>query len=261
MKIYQITDIIPKLTKPTECYVGIFEHTADPKIEWPHRHAFYSLVWFTKGNGINVIDFNEYDIQPNRIFTINPKQIHNWSYSTDSLGYFLLIEESFAKQLNLDFVFPFFDIQKDDLHFIEEIFKRMLTNDSHRATIPYLLSLFNNTETLKKNNTITEFKKLVAEDLDEKLSINQYAERLGISTEILNQRCKAETGFTPKQLQLDMKITEAKRLMLYSLLNTSEIAFKLGFEDNSYFSRIFKRKTNYSPVEFRKKYLNKGKKS
>ena len=261
MKVYQITDIIPDLIKPTEYYVGVFEDTPDPKIEWPHRHAFYSLIWFTKGNGINVIDFDEYEIKPNRIFTINPKQIHNWNYSIDSCGYFLLIEDSLAKHLNIDFSFPFIDIQKDDLQFIEEIFKRMLSKDNQRMAIPYLFSLLSNSETSKKNDTITKFKKLVSENLDKNQTIEQYAEKLSISIEFLNQICKEETGFTPKQLQLDVKITEAKRLMLYSSLNTSEIAFKLGFEDNSYFSRIFKKKSNYSPAEFRKKYLKNEKKS
>lgn len=261
MKIYKTTDIILELKKITEYYVGIFEDTPDPEIEWPHRHAFYSLVWFTQGDGINVIDFEEYKIQPNRIFTINPKQIHNWNYSTDSCGYFLLIEESLAKQLNIDFAFPFADIQKKDFHFIEEIFKRMLSENNQQTAIPYLLSLLIKPNTSKKSNAITKFKKKVNENMDVNLTIEQYAEKLGVSTEILNQTCKEETGFTPKQLQLDMKITEAKRLMLYSSLNTSEIAFKLGFEDNSYFSRIFKKKTGYSPAEFREKYLNKGKKS
>lgn len=261
MKVYQITDIIPKLTKPTEYYVGVFEDTPDPEIEWPHRHAFYSFVWFTQGNGMNVIDFDEYEILPNRIFTINPKQIHNWNYSIDSCGFFLLIEEPFAKHLNINFSFPFVDIQKDDLKFIEEIFKRMLSKNNQQTAIPYLLSLLSNHQTFKKSNTITEFKKLVNENIDKNLTIEQYAEKLGITTENLNQTCKEETGFTPKQLQLDVKITEAKRLMLYSSLNTSEIAFQLGFEDNSYFSRIFKKKTDYSPAGFREKYLNKGQKS
>ncbi|MGV0827732.1 helix-turn-helix domain-containing protein [Empedobacter brevis] len=261
MKVYQITDIIPELTKPAEYYVGVFEDTPDPEIEWPHRHAFYSLVWFTKGSGINVIDFDEYEMLPNRIFAINPKQIHNWNYSTDSCGYFLLIDEPFAKHLNIDFSFPFVDLQKEDLQFIEEIFKRMLSADNQQAAIPYLFSFLSNSGTSKRNDTITKFKKLVSENLDKNLTIEQYAEKIGVSVEIFNQACKAETGFTAKQLQLDVKITEAKRLLLYSSLNTSEIAFKLGFEDNSYFSRIFKKKTEFSPAGFRKKYHKNEKKS
>lgn len=261
MKVYSIKDIVPDAKQGIQYYAAVFEDTPDPEIEWPHRHAFYSLVWFTKGSGINVIDFSEYKIHPNRIFTVNPKQIHNWNYSSDSCGYTLLIDEPIAKHLNIDFSFPFIDLQKDDICFVEEIFKRMLLTDNLQTAIPYLLSLLSNPESPQKNNTITEFKKILNENFDKSLTIEQCSEKLGISTESLNQTCKEKTGFTAKQLQLDVKITEAKRLLLYSPLNTSEIAFKMGFEDNSYFSRIFKKKTNFSPAEFRKKYQKNKKKS
>ena len=257
MKIYQINDIIPELTEPTIYYVGVFEDTPDPGIEWPHRHGFYSLIWFTQGNGINVIDFEEYEILSNRIFTINPKQIHNWNYSLDSCGYFLLIEEHLAKHLNIDFSLPFVDLKTDDIQFVKEIFKRMLSNHNKLVAIPYLISLLSTplTNRNKLSDTIIKFKQQITENFDKNNTLEQYAEKLNISAETLNQLCKEGTGLTAKKLQLDLKITEAKRLLLYSSLNTSEIAFKLGFEDNSYFSRIFKKKTNTSPVNFRKKYL------
>lgn len=137
----------------------------------------------------------------------------------------------------------------------------MLSGKNQLTAIPYLFSLLNNSRASRINNTITKFKKLVSENLDKNLTIEQYAEKIGVTIEIFNQTCKAETGFTAKQLQLDVKITEAKRLLLYSSLNSSEIAFKLGFEDNSYFSRIFKKKTDFSPAEFREKYHKNEKKS
>lgn len=257
MKIYQINDIISDLTKPKAYYVGVFENTPDPDIDWPHRHGFYSLVWFTQGNGINVIDFDEYEILSNRIFTINPKQIHNWNYSVDSRGYFLLIEEHLAKHLNIDFSFPFVDLKTDDIQFVKEIFERMSSDNNQLTAIPYLISLLSTSEIYrnKLSDTVIQFKQRITENFDENITIEQYAEKLNISAETLNQLCKDETGLTAKQLQLDLKIMEAKRLLLYSSLNTSEIAFKLGFEDNSYFSRIFKKKTNTAPANFRKKYL------
>lgn len=258
MKIYQIKDIIPELTQAPEYFVGVFEDTPDPEIEWPHRHGFYSLVWFTQGSGINVIDFDEHEILANRIFTFNPKQIHNWNYSVDSRGYFLLIEEHLANTFNINFFQPFVDLKKKDIQFVEQIFKRMLSYDNHRTAIPYLISLLSKPETQNRlNDTVIRFKKQITENTDGNFTVEQYADKLKISAEILNQVCKNETGLTPKQLQLDIKITEAKRLLLYSSLNTSEIAFKLGFEDNSYFSRIFKKKTDMSPVCFRQKYLNR----
>ena len=51
MKIYKISDILDSI-EPVQHYIGIFEETPDPDIEWPHRHNFYSIVWFTQGKGI-----------------------------------------------------------------------------------------------------------------------------------------------------------------------------------------------------------------
>lgn len=133
-----------------------------------------------------------------------------------------------------------------------------MSSDNNQLTaIPYLISLLSTSEIYrnKLSDKVIQFKQRITENFEENITIEQYAEKLNISAETLNQLCKDETGLTAKQLQLDLKITEAKRLLLYSSLNTSEIAFKVGFEDNSYFSRIFKKKTNVSPAKFREKYL------
>ena len=70
-------------------------------MDWPHRHDFYSLVWFTDSSGINVIDFEEYEIKPNRLFLMHPKQVHNWSYSKESKGYILVFDKAFHKRISL----------------------------------------------------------------------------------------------------------------------------------------------------------------
>ncbi|HEY5507309.1 MAG TPA: AraC family transcriptional regulator [Paludibacter sp.] len=266
MKTYSIYDIIPNLTQPTDYFVGIFEDTEDPDIETNHRHSYYSIVWFMQGCGMNVIDFSEYEILPNRIFTINPKQIHNWSYSMNSEGYFLMIEEHLARQLNIHFDSPFVDIKDSDKNFLQEIFVRMLSahpslkakHQQNSIAIPYLCSLINNYAASKANVNpkLIDFRKLITTNYETNHTIEQCAEKLDISAEELNLICKRETGLSPKQLQLDLKITEIKRLLLYTLLNTSEIAYQTGFDDSSYFSRIFKKKTGLSPTLFREKYLN-----
>ncbi len=90
-----------------------------------------------------------------------------------------------------------------------------------------------------------------------KLNRTQFAEKLGISTTQLNDICKKYVGTSAKQYILELKLTEAKRLLLYSDHNINEISFGLGFEDSSYFSRIFKNKTSLSPSSFRRKYRNR----
>jgi len=59
MKVYSISDILPDLNQSLGYYIGVFEDTPDPILEWPHRHDFYSLVWFTKGKGFNVLGEQE----------------------------------------------------------------------------------------------------------------------------------------------------------------------------------------------------------
>lgn len=264
MKSYAIRDIVPKRQQSTDYYMGIFEETSDPDLEWPHRHNFYTLIWFTDGSGINVIDFEEYEIIPNRLFAINPKQIHNWNYSKDCKGYFLLIEEHLANHLQLELTFPYLDIQDDDVAFIHEIFKRMVGSYNQEIAIKYIIYLLSNLAGKAigtDSRLVTEYKRLVAEDYRVNSTVDQYALKINVSSEVLNELCRKETGLTAKQLQLDIKLTEAKRLLLYTDLNISEIAYAIGFEDSSYFSRIFRKKAGLTPNLFQRKYLNNLEKS
>ena len=103
---------------------------------------------------------------------------------------------------------------------------------------------------------VQQYKALLTEELDAHRSVQSYAERLRTTPEILNKECKTHTGLSAKQLQLDTQLTEAKRLLLYTSLTINEIAYRLGFEDSSYFTRIFREKTSLTPSAFQEKYLS-----
>jgi AraC-like DNA-binding protein len=62
---------------------------------------------------------------------------------------------------------------------------------------------------------------------------------------------KRETGITPHQYWLSWKISQAKSLLSGSRKSVKEIAAELGFQDEFYFSRLFKRKEGVSPKAFR----------
>lgn len=51
-------------------------------------------------------------------------------------------------------------------------------------------------------------------------------------------------------------VLQAKRMLVHTNLPVKQIAYKLGFEDYSYFSRIFTQTTGVSPTDFRQKYLD-----
>lgn len=267
LKEYSVSDILDLPSQHIPYYVGTFEGTKDTDVEWPHRHNFYSLVWFTEGTGFYVIDMEEYEIKPNRIFLVSPKQVHNWDYSENSKGYILVCDTTLALELNLGYIAPYLDIIDSSL-FIKGIFANLLEeverNDNLTFTniksgISYLYALlqrFASEASINKvvlDVTISQLKQLVSEN-PHYIRIEEYAERLNISEDNLNTICKNITGLSAKQYILDLKITEAKRLLIYSTDNINEISFSLGFEDSSYFSRIFKKRTALSPSDFLKKY-------
>jgi AraC-like DNA-binding protein len=58
-------------------------------------------------------------------------------------------------------------------------------------------------------------------------------------------------GTTVKKMISQRLILEAKRELSFGALTVKEIAFKLGFNDASYFSRFFKKHTNQNPDSFK----------
>lgn len=261
LKHYHIEDVLGR-DKAPQLFVGIFEQTPDPQgIEWAHRHTFYSVVWFTGGKGFNVINFSAYEFLPNRIFTMNPHQVHNWQYSQNAQGFFILIAPALATELSLHFSAPYTDLNRDDLPFVHTLFQKLQQqSDLKKQTIAlqYLVSLLENEATAML--LVQLYKALLTEELGIHHSVQSYVERLRTTPEVLNKECKTHTGLLAKQLQLDTQLTEAKRLLLYTSLTINEIAYRLGFEDSSYFTRIFREKTSLTPSAFQEKYLENLKK-
>lgn len=98
---------------------------------------------------------------------------------------------------------------------------------------------------------VENFKRSLDQTFREHRSISQYANELGITHTQLNRVCKEVLGKTALELIHKRIITEAERDLTYSNLSIKEIAYTLGFEDEAYFTRFFKRMHQISPSQFR----------
>ncbi len=82
-------------------------------------------------------------------------------------------------------------------------------------------------------------------------TVKKYAEMLKTTPQNLNTICRKSSGQSASEILSHYLINEAKRLLIYTDLTVSEISVKLDFNDNSHFSKYFKRHVGLTPIVFR----------
>ena len=86
----------------------------------------------------------------------------------------------------------------------------------------------------------------------EAVGLNDVAAAIGVSRSNLIHKLKKETGNTFGDMLLAARMSEAKRLLSFSSLSIGEICRRCGFQDQSYFTKVFRREINLTPREFRR---------
>ncbi|MEB2778668.1 AraC family transcriptional regulator [Algoriphagus sp. D3-2-R+10] len=111
--------------------------------------------------------------------------------------------------------------------------------------------------------TVTEFNKILQQEINEGFlfdnslpSVGDLANRLNVSTCYLTDLLKVETGKTAIELIHIALINEAKNRLRKKDKTVSQIAFELGFENMSYFSRLFKKETGMPPTSYKNQFTN-----
>ena len=109
---------------------------------------------------------------------------------------------------------------------------------------------FTNTYVVDK---INEARILMKEQVENPLTPEEIASRLGLGYSWFRRMFKEYTGVSPAQYQLQQKLLKAKELLTSSSMNISEIAYSLKFENAGQFSTFFKKKEGVTPSEFRER--------
>lgn len=274
-----------------EFYVNTFSnHIALNKslINRPHKHNFYLCVVFTEGSGTHEVDFNSYKISPGKVFFLRPGQTHFWTFDTPPEGYILFHSQEFYELYFLEHKlnsFPFFssflnspvlEVSQTKTHTLSaqfhDIYEEYVQDNTFRTLkMVSLLNIIyiNLTREYTTNIEVEEHFSSNYLMLFEKLEvlINKhfqvekfpkfYANQLHITTKHLNRVVKGTINKTTSDLISERIILEAKRLIVHSDDSLTTIANKLDFSDYSYFSKLFKAKTTLTPMQFRKKYIQK----
>jgi AraC-like DNA-binding protein len=102
---------------------------------------------------------------------------------------------------------------------------------------------------------LRNFQKLIEQHYTSLTLPKEYAELLFVTPNHLNALCTSILGVSAGELIRKRILLEAKRLLVNLDLSISQIAWKLNFSDNSYFSKFFKKQEGITPEAFRKKTL------
>lgn len=242
----------------------------------PDRHSFYTLFWFTSGEGTHYIDFIPYKIEQNTVFLLKPGQTHYFEVEQPLPGYRLFMEQDLNQGYFDLKIYEFFqlanvspvlylgseeaiDLQKVVSLLFDEFNK--LSHHPNEAVAHLLKLVFLKVESFYKHRyknfeeeldgLINHFQQLVEDQYFEQHRIKSYAKQLGITADYLSERVKENLGQPPSKIIHHRLMVEAKRLLAYTDLTSAEISHTLGFKDNAYFSRFFKRESSQTPSQFR----------
>lgn len=148
-----------------------------------------------------------------------------------------------------------FIVKPFNLFYLEENIKNLLKN---RAVLREHYTNELPTETRSNSSSkidrkfINEFTAIVENNIsNEDFSVDDIGKKIGISRVQLYRKVKALLGYNVNDYILTVRLQKAKYLLLHEELSIAEIAFKVGFASQAYFSTVFKSKFGVTPKAFK----------
>lgn len=254
----------------------------------PHIHSYYQIIWFKFGSGKHFVDFKTYDVLGNAMFFIAKDQVHYFDDNTDYDGVLIHFNELFVAQTDSEVDFfmkcdlfnnpyrlPSCCIASGDDVKLEQLLDLMKTEISGAKSFgrdeilrAYLKAFLIQIQRKKnafeqdqenvpfavdgKRMQLIRFINLIDENYTKGLNVSDYAAQMNISSRTLSDLTNQQLNKTPSQMIQERIVLEAQRLLVHSSLHVSQIGYRLGFEDPSYFVKFFKKHTAQSPTDFRR---------
>ena len=257
------------------------------KVEMPSdpvRSLIHCFFFITKGEALIEIGEESYFFKENECAIIPAGQIFSVRYyddctgfmggfhtnflNTDTEGKSLLYNFSFLRlwgshKLRFDsargsYIFNIFDrlSVENEMGGSRDIMKAYLMTFLVEVDVMFRNTAVEEDETGVENRLCNSFIELVFKECDHSIQVSEYAGRLNVTAAHLYKIVKRFTGKTPLTWINEAIILEAKKMISIGELTISEVAEKVGINDPSYFSRLFKKQAGMTPVEFREKIKN-----
>lgn len=244
----------------------------------PHNHEFEELLIGIDGALEHFIDFNATTIQAPFVSFVTKGKVHRLIPRPEN-GKCNIWGIRFKSEFIPETTFQLYSLYHNqaNLQLDKDIcFKRLVTlcemmyDETQQSTVDYgiirqllgvLLSMIEAERKkltppdhqLQKTQHISfgNFLTVLEANYHRPVGVEFYAEKLFMSSRNLNLICQNILSQSVSEIIETRKLIEAKNLLISSEKTISEIAFELGYNENSYFSNVFKKKSGQSPKEFR----------
>lgn len=252
-----------------------------------HKHNYIEMNYIFHGNLHQKVGNKEIDLKKGEILLLNQHIEHEleecgkediiinfiihphffdfiFSYlSSDNIISDFLISSLYNNTQKGQFLY----FSVSDIENIQELIERMikefmnptlLSNSTIKLYMGLLMiELVKHSDKLAMNQHQTHTQQFIIQALkyiDENYTnatLSELAEELHIPHYTLSKQIKSETGYTFKELLQEKRLSKAKELLESTTLSVSSIVEQVGYDNISYFYRIFKNKYGYTPKKFR----------
>jgi AraC family transcriptional regulator, transcriptional activator of pobA len=253
----------------------------------PVRQPHYQIVWITQGSGHFSIDLEKYRIEDNSAFTIPPGRFHQVMAEGRLSGFVL--------SFNIDFLHlaiespgrPFFkeisaDLKRVKMYLLDggdqalqgllagirkefeshKIFRLEIVSGLFKVFLIYMkrqsTSIRQEEVSCPRTRLFNNFYAKLDNHFRTKKQVADYASELSVSPNYLSEVVRKVTGHSAGYHIRQRTVQEAKRLVIYNDANMKMVAYSLGFDDLSHFSKYFKNAAGMNFRDFRKKTFTRS---
>lgn len=250
---------------PTD--VGFFPKAAAHYREREEGADQYILIYCTEGRGVIEVEDERYELGPSDAFCIPPNIRHK--YYADQKNPWSILWVHFKGENTV-----YFSMEERRLvhmnsrhsdnrimvlfHSLFRVLHRNYTLGNF-IYISQVLSLIlseiyfreKTDESSVQNRHVTMVIRFMYQNLKRGLSLEDISEEVKLSKSYLNSIFKSQTGRSPVEFFIHLKMQEACKLLKSTDMYVYEVSSELGYDDQYYFSRIFKKVVGMSPKDYK----------
>ena len=263
---------ITNSTNPDLLYISITEIGEDFKTNL-HSHSNIELLLITRGSGFIITPKEKFNINEKDLIIIN-NNIEHLEITLDDCEFYAIGVNKFNAYIenSLDNGMINLSLNKNEYEKIFALYKMIFDDAVNNINDKVISNSFDSIITLLERNLDVKFNSvsksnyspLISSVVDiienfhyANLNLDDLAQRFSISKSTLIHRFKKETGQSIINFKLSCQLEEAKNLLKITDLSITAIAIETGFNNTSYFTKIFKDNVGITPKKYRMDFFKK----